>query len=60
MPLPGVNDGPECRPDSRLLGQFWKGPKRAKLAEYGKAISVWNPDSITATIRSTKAITITI
>lgn len=35
------------------MGQFWKGPKLSKLAEYGKAISIFNPDSITSTIRST-------
>ena len=52
--LPGVNDLPECQPDTRLLGQFWKGPKKSQLAEYAKAISVWNPASITSTIRSTK------
>ena len=54
IPLPGINDGPECQPDTRLLGTFWKGPKRDKLEEYAKYISTWNPDSITSTIRSLK------
>merc|ERR1712106_1041870 len=53
-PLPGINDKPECAPDTRILGQFRKGPKLSQLAEYGKAISIFNPESITSVIKSTK------
>jgi len=53
-PLPGVNDRPDCSPTELLLGQFWKGPKESQLAEYGKTISVFNPEAITSVIRSTK------
>ena len=52
--LPGINDKPECAATTEVFDVTLRGPKLAQLAEFNKAISVYNPDSILSTIMDTK------
>jgi len=54
VPLPGINNGSECQPSEEILDTSFLAPKLSQLAEFGKAISEFNPDSITSRIRELK------
>jgi len=54
FPLAGVNDGPECQPSTEVVDLTLRGPKLARLADYGARLSLQNPGSLADIIVKSK------
>ena len=54
LPLPGINDLPECLPRQDIVDVSAFGPSRGKEAHYNKYVSEYSPDGLLHLVKVSK------